>query len=147
MSVLSYPFHSFTLKLSYKGMYFLFLPLELPNKTRKEYSKIILINFHLFFHSLCQVLKVQNNWQIVNANLFRYRSQSLYVLLDNAQGDSSQDSRTYKLQKEEFRICLVKPIERQARFIESRICKILIKPKQQRKPIKNQGFRSTSPSI
>ena len=35
----------------------------------------------------------------MNTNLSRYRSQSLQVLLDNAQGDSSQDSRTSKLQK------------------------------------------------
>ena len=89
---------------------------------------------------LCQVLNVQNNWQIVNTNLSRYKSQSLQVLLDNAQGDSSQDSRTYKLQEEDFIICLVRSIERQARSIESRICRILIKPKQQFKPIQDQGF-------
>ena len=50
------------------------------------------------------------------------------VLLDNTQGDSSQDSRTSKLQKEDFRICLVRLIERQARSIESCICRILIRP-------------------
>ena len=53
------------------------------------------------------------------------------------QGDSSQDSRTYKLQEEDFIIYLVRLIERQAWSIESRICKILIKPKQQFKPIKD----------
>ena len=72
----------------------------------------------------CQVLNVQNNWQIVNTNLSRYRSQSLEVLLDNAQGDSSQDSRTYKLQEEDFIICLVQLIEEQARSIENRISSI-----------------------
>ena len=36
------------------------------------------------------------------------------VLLDNTQGDLSQDSRTSKLQKEDFRICLVRLIERLA---------------------------------
>ena len=55
----------------------------------------------------CQVLNVQNNWQIVNTNLSRYRFQSLQVLLDNTQGDSSQDSRIYKLQEEDFISCLV----------------------------------------
>ena len=53
------------------------------------------------------------------------------------QGDSSQDSRTYKLQEEDFIICLVQSMERQARSIESRIYRILIKPKQQFKPIKD----------
>ena len=95
----------------------------------------------------CQVLKVQNNWQIVNTNLSRYRSQSLQVLLDNTQGDTSQDSRTYNLRKEEFEICLVRPIERQAQSIEIRVCRILSRPKQQFKPKKGQGFRSTSFSI
>ena len=38
----------------------------------------------------------------------------VYRLLDNAQGDSSQDSRTYKLQEEDFIIGLVRSIERQA---------------------------------
>ena len=84
----------------------------------------------------CQVLNVQHNWQIVNTNLSRYRSQSLQVLLDNAQGDSSQDSRTYKLQEEDFIFCLVRSIEEQARLIENRICRILSRPKQQLKSIK-----------
>ena len=35
MSVFSYPFHSLILKLSYKRMNFLFLPLELPNKKER----------------------------------------------------------------------------------------------------------------
>ena len=95
----------------------------------------------------CQILNIQNNWQIVNTNLSRYRSQSLQVLLDNAQGDSSQDSRTYKLQEEDFIFCLVRSIEEQARSIENRTCRILSRPKQQLKPIKDQGFRSTSPTI
>ena len=47
----------------------------------------------------------------------------------NAQGDTNQDSRTSKLQKEDFRICLVRSIEEQARPIETRICKILFQPK------------------
>lgn len=90
---------------------------------------------------------VQNNWQIVNTNLSRYRSQSLQVLLDNAQGDSSQDSRTYKLQEEDFIFCLVRSIEEQARSIENRTCRIFSQPKEQLKPIKDQGSRSTSPTI
>ena len=47
MSVSSYAFHSFSLKLPNKGMNFPFPPLRLPNKGMKEYSKIILfIHFH-----------------------------------------------------------------------------------------------------
>ena len=65
----------------------------------------------------------------MNTNLSRYRSQSLQVLFDDAQGDTSQDSRIYKLQKEEFRNCLVRSIERQARPIETRTYRILFKPK------------------
>ena len=42
MSVPSYSFHSLPLKLSNKGMDFLFPLLKLPNKGREEYSKIIL---------------------------------------------------------------------------------------------------------
>ena len=97
--------------------------------------------------AMCQVLNVQNNWQIVNTNLSRFRFQSLQVLLDNDQGDSSQDSRTYRLQKEDFIFCLVRSIEEQARSIENRICRILSQLKQQLKLIKDQGFRSTSPTI
>ena len=44
MSVLSYSFHSLPLKLSNKGMNFLFPPLRLPNKEREEYSKIIFLH-------------------------------------------------------------------------------------------------------
>ena len=65
----------------------------------------------------------------MNTNLSRYRSQSLQVLFDDAQGDTSQDSRIYKLQKEEFRNCLVRLIERQARPIETRTYRILFQPK------------------
>ena len=77
----------------------------------------------------CQVLKVQNNWQTVNTNLSRYRFQSPYVLLNNAQGDTSQDSRIYKLQKEEFRNCLVRLIKKQAQPVETRVHRILSQPK------------------
>ena len=42
MSVPSYSFHSLTLRLSNKGIGFSFPLLKLPNKGRKEYSKIIL---------------------------------------------------------------------------------------------------------
>ena len=73
----------------------------------------------------------------------------LYFLLDSKsleQLTNREHTRTYKLQKEDFKICLIRSIEEQARPIESRICKILIKPKQQFKPIKNQGFRFTSNS-
>ena len=48
-----------------------------------------------------------------------------------------EHTRTYKLQKEDFRICLVRSIEEQPRSIESCIFRILIKPKQQFKPIKD----------
>ena len=99
------------------------------------------------FHQFCWVLKIKNNWQTANINLSRYRSQSLQVLLDNAQDDTSQDSRTYKLQKEEVEICLIQPIERQARLIKTCICRILSSAQQQFKSIKDQGFRSTSFSI
>ena len=52
MSVSSYLFHSLSLKLPNKEIDFPFLPLKLPNKGRKENSKIILfINFHFIsFH-------------------------------------------------------------------------------------------------
>ena len=47
MSVPFYPFHFLLLKLLNKGMSFPFPSLKLPNKGRKEYSKIILfIPFH-----------------------------------------------------------------------------------------------------
>ena len=47
MAVLSYPFHSLSLKLPNNIMNFAFPPLKLPNKGREEYSKIILfIHFH-----------------------------------------------------------------------------------------------------
>ena len=77
-----------------------------------------------------QVLKVQNNWQIVNINLSRYRSYSLQVLLDNIQGDS----RTSKLQKREFEICLVRSIEEWARPTKIRVCIILIKTNSSSSP-------------
>ena len=37
-----------------------------------------------------------------------------------------EHTRTYKLQKEDFRICLVQSIEKQARLIQICICRILI---------------------
>ena len=54
MSVLSYPFHSLLLKLPNKGMSFPFPPLNLLNKGREEYSKMILFIYFNFilFHSL-----------------------------------------------------------------------------------------------
>ena len=122
-----------------------------PHQRILYHSKVIFKTMTKGFFSThfqsCQVLNVQNNWQIVNTNLSRYRSYSLQVLLDNAQGDSSQDSRTYKLQEEDFIFCLVRSIEEQAQSIENRICRILSRPKQQLKPIKDQGFRSTSTTI
>ena len=42
-------------------------------------------------------------------------------MLDIAQDCSSQDLRTVKLQKEEFRFCETQPIEIKVRPIESRI--------------------------
>ena len=42
MSVPSYLVHSFSLNLSNMGMDFPFLPLKLPNKGMRKYSKIIL---------------------------------------------------------------------------------------------------------
>ena len=42
-------------------------------------------------------------------------------MLDIAHISSSQDSRTIKLQKEEFRICKAQPIERQTRPIKNQI--------------------------
>ena len=49
MSVPSYPFHSFLLKLPNKGMSFPFSPLKLLNKKMEEYSKMI---FFISFHSI-----------------------------------------------------------------------------------------------
>ena len=43
--------------------------------------------------------------------MFSIRYLCLRIVLDIAQIDSSQDSRTIKLQKEEFSICLVRPIK------------------------------------
>ena len=40
-----------------------------------------------------------------------------------------EHTRTYKLQEKDFIICLVRLIGEQARSIESRICRILFKPK------------------
>ena len=49
-------------------------------KKKKVIDKIMKNMIKLF----CQVLNVQNNWQIVNTNLSKYRFQSLQVLLNNA---------------------------------------------------------------
>ena len=49
MSVPSYLFYYLLLKFPKKGINFSFLPLKLPNKKMKEYSKIILF---ILFHSL-----------------------------------------------------------------------------------------------
>ena len=49
MNVPSSPFHSLLLKLSNKGMSFLFPPLKLSNKGMEEYFKIILF---ILFHSI-----------------------------------------------------------------------------------------------
>ena len=46
-----------------------------------------------------------------------------------------------------FNFCKARSIEKQVRLIENRIYGILSRPKQQFKPIKDQGFKSTSPSI
>ena len=70
----------------------------------------------------------------MNTNLSRYRSQSLQVLLDNAQGDTSQDPRISKLQEREFEICLVRSIEEQVRPIEIWVCRILSSTQQQSNP-------------
>ena len=115
--------------------------------TRRWKADLVRAFFFFLLKQTCQVLKVQNNWKIMNTNLFRYKFQSLQVLLDNVQGDSSQDSITSKLQKEDFRICLVRSIKRQARPIEIWVCRILSRPKQQFKSKKDQGFKSTSLSI
>ena len=48
------------------------------------------------------------------------RYLSLRIVLDIAKVDLSQDSRTVKLQKEEFRNCKARPIKRQIRPIEMR---------------------------
>ena len=48
----------------------------------------------------------------MNTNLSRFRSQSLQDLLDIAQDVTSQNTKTYKLQKKEFKTCQVRPIER-----------------------------------
>jgi len=45
----------------------------------------------------------------------------LYTAHDGSSQGSSQDSRIVKLQKEEFRICKTRPIERNARLIENRV--------------------------
>ena len=51
----------------------------------------------------CQVLKVQNNWQIVSIDFSRYRLQSLQSILDNAQGATNQNTRIKKLQVQKIR--------------------------------------------
>ena len=48
MSVLSYSFHSFPLKLPNKEIEFPFSPLKLPNKGKEGYFKITLL-IHLHF--------------------------------------------------------------------------------------------------
>ena len=49
----------------------------------------------------------------------------LRTVLDIAQVDLSQDSRTVKLQKEEFKNCKAGPIERKVRLIKLRFLQIL----------------------
>ena len=50
-------------------------------------------------------------------------------MLDTTHDGSSQDSRIVKLQREEFKICKARLIERQTQLIEYQIYRILIKPK------------------
>ena len=53
MSIPSYLFYSFSLKLSNKEIDFSFFPLKLSNKKRKKYSKIIIFNhfyYNISFH-------------------------------------------------------------------------------------------------
>ena len=60
MSVPSYLFYFFSLKLLNKGMNFSFSPLKLPNKRRKKYYKIIIFIVFYFipFSPLKRELKV-----------------------------------------------------------------------------------------
>ena len=63
-------------------------------------------------------------------NLSNYLANSLVLGSKSLEQLANREhTRTYKLQKEDFIICLVRSIERQAQPIESRICRILIKPK------------------
>ena len=48
-------------------------------------------------------------------------------MLEIVHDGSSQDSRTCKLQKEEFSFCEARPIERYVRLIENRVLQILNK--------------------
>jgi len=52
--------------------------------------------------------------------MFSLRYLSLRTMLDIAQVDPSQDLRTIRLQKEEFRNCKAWPIEKQVRLIKTR---------------------------
>ena len=67
------------------------------------------------------------------------RFLSLRTVLDITHVCSSQDLRTVKLQKEEFRICKAQPIERKARPIENRFLGNL---NQAQSPQKRLGFQS-----
>ena len=71
MSVPSYPFHSFTLKFSNKGMDFSFPLLKLTNKGREEYSKfIIFISFHsIQFPPSKQKLIQVKHYQYLNSTV------------------------------------------------------------------------------
>ena len=60
-------------------------------------------------------------------------------MLDISQDGLSQDSRTDKLQKEEFRNCLAWPIKRQAQLVESQFMQNL---NQAQKLAKRLGFES-----
>ena len=62
-------------------------------------------------------------------------------MLDIAQDCLSQDSRTVKLQKKEFRFCEAQPIIRKVRPIESRILQILNQVQSLRKRL---GFHSNT---
>ena len=77
----------------------------------------------------------------MNKNKSSLRSSCLRSVLDIAQINTSQDLRTYKLQKEEFKNCQAQPIKEKPRPIELRFYRILNKAQQ---PVKCLGFESNT---
>ena len=107
-------------------------------------------NFFYNFNAIAyfQVLKVQNNWQTVSTNLFRYRSQNLQDLLDNTQGATSQNTKkkgSYRFRNSKH----AKFDQLRTRLDRSRLgfYRILIQPNCSLSPLSDQSFRSISHSI
>ena len=79
MSVPSYPFYSFLLKLPNKEMSFSFPLLKLPNKGREEYSKMI---FRLRLEGVNRM-----GWKWIKRIILEYSSLSLFESFNGGNGN------------------------------------------------------------